>query len=160
MEQQDPVDGTSLFDTLFNTCFYEFGKQASLASTNVILLFSDGEDTASSLVIRPAIDKCRENHTIIYAFSPKPASGAISLGPSTLRQLTEQTGGRLFYVNGLDSDVQADMDLLGADLKDEYLLVFRPKALDHDGSFHRIVLIGSKRVATIVGSSGFYAPDR
>jgi len=154
----DPIDGTSVFDTLFSTCFYEFGKGARTAAANVILLFSDGEDTASYMTAQTAIDRCRENHTVIYAFSPKPAPGSNSLGPSTLRQLTEQTGGRLFYVDDPDRDFHADIDTVVTDLRDEYFLLYRPRKLSHDGAFHKIVLVGPTRVANIVGTSGFYAP--
>jgi len=86
--RHDPIDGTSIFDALFSTCFSEFGK-ANPTAANMILLFSDGEDTASYITAQKAIDRCRESHTAIYAFSPRPASAAFSLGPPTLRCLLE-----------------------------------------------------------------------
>jgi len=156
----DPIDGTSIFDALFSTCSYEFGKATNPTAANVILLFSDGEDTASYITAQKAIDRCRESHTSIYAFSPRPASAAFSLGPPTLRQLTDETGGRLFYVNDPDDDISADIDTVGKDLRDEYLLLYRPRRLNRDGAFHRIVLVGPNRVVNIVGTSGFYAPLR
>ena len=68
---RDPIDGTNVFDTLFSTCFHEFGQVASTAAANVILLFSDGEDTASYMTVRTAVDRCRESHTVVYAFQPQ-----------------------------------------------------------------------------------------
>ena len=91
----NPIDGTSVYDTLFSTCAYEFGKNTGATFAKVILLFTDGADTASHVTMQAAIDSCRQNHTAIYAFSPKPVPGLPSLGPSTLQQLTERTGGRL-----------------------------------------------------------------
>jgi len=156
----DPIDGTSIFDALFSTCSYEFGKATNPNAANVILLFSDGEDTASYITAQKAIDRCRETHTAIYAFSPRPASAEPSLGPATLRQLTDHTGGRLFYVDDPDDHIGADIDTVGKDLRDEYLLLYRPRRLNRDGAFHRIVLVGPSRVVNIVGTSGFYAPLR
>jgi Ca-activated chloride channel family protein len=157
----DPIDGTSVYDTLLSTCLYEFGKDVGETAANVILLFSDGADTASHETMQAAIDRCRQNHTAIYAFSPKPVQGTTSsLGPETLRRLTEQTGGRLFYTDGPDGDIHADLDTVASDLRSEYFLLYRPKTLDHDGAFHRIVLVGPERVAEIVSTSGFYAPPR
>lgn len=53
---RDPIDGTSIFDALFSTCFYEFGKTSSTGAANAVLLFTDGEDTASSVLYnRPSI---------------------------------------------------------------------------------------------------------
>ena len=154
----DPIDGTSVFDTLFSTCFYEFGKSSGAASANLILLFSDGVDTASSVSMKSAVDTCRENRTMIYAFSSKPTASETTPGPSVLTQLTTQTGGRLFYIDGPNGDIHAAIKAVGSDLRDEYLLMYRPKKVNHDGAFHRIILVGPDRVANIVGTSGYYAP--
>jgi Ca-activated chloride channel homolog len=154
----DPIDGTSVYDTLLSTCLYEFGRDAGATAANVILLFSDGADTASHETMQAAIDRCRQNHTAIYAFSPEPVPGTSSLGPETLQRLTEQTGGRLFYTDAPDGDIHADLDTVASDLRNEYFLLYRPRTLNHDGAFHRIVLVGPERVAKIVGTSGFYAP--
>ena len=154
----DPLDGTSVYDTLFSTCVSGFGDSATTPAAKVILLFSDGEDTASHTTMQAAIDRCRQNNTAIYAFSPKPILGTSSSGPPTLRRLTEETGGRLFYANEPQGNIQADLDTVRLDLKNEYLILYRPKQLKHDGAFHRIVLSGPERVAKIVGTSGYYAP--
>jgi Ca-activated chloride channel family protein len=157
---QDPIQGTGIFDALFSTCLSDFRKSSGEPATNVIVLLSDGEDTASNVDIKTAIDKCREDEATIYAISPKPVAGRPSLGPFTLRELTEQTGGRLFDVNDSEKDFRANMNVLKADLEAGYFLIYRPNKLKRDGAFHRIVLVGPKRVATIVGTSGFYAPSR
>jgi Ca-activated chloride channel homolog len=51
-----------------------------------------------------------------------------------------------------------DLDTVELDLRNQYLLLYRPKTLIHNGAFHKIVLVGPERVANIVGTSGFYAP--
>jgi hypothetical protein len=66
----------------------------------------------------------------------------------------------LFYTDDPDGDIHADIDTVASDLRNEYFLLYRPKTLNHDGAFHRIILIGPERVAKIVGTSGFYAPAR
>ena len=154
------IGTTSMYDALFSTCLYEFGQVTAENASNVILLFSDGEDTTSHMTMQGAVDSCRRNHTAIYAFSPEPVLGTSSLGASTLRHITEQTGGRLFSLGDCSGDTQADIATVGGDLRNEYLLLYRPRKLDRDGAFHHIVLTGPERVATIVGTSGFYAPTR
>jgi Ca-activated chloride channel family protein len=156
----DPIDGTSVYDTLLSTCLYEFGGASGAPAAHVILLFSDGVDTSSHATLQAAIDSCRTSKTVLYAFSPRPAPGAHSLGPSTLRHLTEETGGRLFYVSDSNGDLNADLETVASDVGHEYVLIYKPKTLNHDGAFHGIVLVGPKRVADIVGTSGFYAPRR
>lgn len=152
-------DGTGLFESLFSTCFYEFGKQQD-KNQNVILLFSDGVDTASYVSLETAVDMCQHAHTAIYAFPSSSAHSETSTGPETLRKLTEQTGGRVIQSNVPEAEMKVTLDKLEGDLRDEYQLFYRPKSLKHDGSFHQIVLVGPPRAANIVNQSGYYAPAR
>jgi Ca-activated chloride channel homolog len=80
------IDGTSLFDSLFSTCFYEFGMHGD-DNQNIVLLFSDGVDTASQTTLQKAVDMCQHLHTAIYAFAPSRVPGETSTGPETLRRL-------------------------------------------------------------------------
>lgn len=151
--------GTSLFDTLFSTCAYEFGKSRQETGRNLILLFSDGEDTASHTTLQEAVSMCQHAHTAIYAFGPKLNPGASSSGPSTLAELTGQTGGRVFHDDAPEAEIRTDIKTIESDLRDEYRLIYRPKQLKHDGSFHKIVLVGPRRVVSIAAQTGYYAPS-
>jgi VWFA-related protein len=153
------VDGSSVYDTLFNTCFFDFGKGASPPAANVILLFSDGVDTSSHMTAKAAIDRCRQSQTAVYVFRSKSISEPSSLGTSTLLLLTEQTGGRLFYADDAEGDIRNDIKAVESDLRSVYYLLYRPKTLLRDGAFHKIVLVGPQRVAQIMGTSGFYGPS-
>lgn len=153
-------EGTGIFDALFNTCHYEFGDQKLNGGQRVILLFSDGEDTASYISARDAVDECQHAHTVIYAFAPALAPDAGATGPLTLKELTERTGGRVIRAYASEADRSADITRLINDLREEYVLFYRPKDLKHDGTFHRIVLVGPKRVASINAQSGYYAPKQ
>jgi VWFA-related protein len=152
------VDGSSVYDTLFNTCFFDFGKSAGPTTSNVILLFSDGVDTASHLTAQAAIDRCRQSETAVYVFRSKPIAGFSSLRTETLRQLTEQTGGRLFNADEAEGEIHTDLETVESDLRSVYYLLYRSKTLLRDGAFHKIVLVGPQRVAQIIGTSGFYGP--
>jgi Ca-activated chloride channel family protein len=151
---------TAIYDALFNTCHYEFGEQGTASKQHVLLLFSDGEDTASYVSLRDAVDACQAVHTVVYAVAPKPASGAISTGPIALMELTEGTGGRVIQADESEIERKSEIQRLINDLRHEYELFYRPKDLKHDGAFHRIVLLGPNRVSSIDAQSGYYAPAR
>lgn len=151
-------EGTGVFDALFNTCHYEFGEQKATGGQRVILLFSDGEDTASYMSLRDAVDACQHAHTAVYAFAPELAPDTGSTGLVTLQELTERTGGRVIRAYFSEAGRKAEIARLINDLREEYVLFYRPKDLKHDGAFHRIVLLGPKRVARIDAQSGYYAP--
>lgn len=155
-----PIDGTAVYDTLFSTCHYQFKESDSPTIANVIFLFSDGNDNASYMTLQTAADACRHSHTAVYAFSPKPEPQTASLGASNLRNLTAQTGGHLFYVDDPEGNVHADIETVASDVRSEYLLIYRPKQMIRDGSFHKIVLIGPERTSKLIGTFGFYAPAR
>lgn len=151
------MDGTSVFDSPFSTCFYQFGKIDD-RSENIVLLFSDGEDNASQTSLEQAVDACQHAHTAIYAIDGSPANGEKSTGPATLNKLAEQTGGRLIRGGVPEAEMNANLDGIESELREEYRLFYRPRNLKRDGSFHRIVLVGSARVASITAQSGYYAP--
>jgi Ca-activated chloride channel family protein len=150
------VDGTSLFDSLWSTCYYEFRGQEEDAQ-NLILLFSDGVDTSSHATLEQTIGACQQSHTIVFVLGFSADRSDLSIGRDTLGKLTEQTGGGVTLSNGSEAEMRHALDSLAEEIRSEYQLFYRPKNLKRDGSFHRIVLTGPPRVATIIGQSGYYA---
>jgi VWFA-related protein len=153
--------GTALFDTIYSACLYQFGKSERPVSGNFILLFTDGEDNASHIDLRSAVDMCQAADTAIYAFRPQHTE-SYSSGPRNLAQLSSETGGRTFQLEGTEAEINKDLYIIDSDLRDRYWLVYRPVELKHDGSFHAIYLGSSDpaRGLTIDVRSGYYAPAR
>jgi hypothetical protein len=77
-----------------------------------------------------------------------------------LAQLSSETGGRTFQLEGTEAEINKDLNVIDSDLRDRYWLVYRPVELKHDGSFHSIYVGGSDsaRGFTIDVRSGYYAP--
>jgi VWFA-related protein len=150
----NPGGGTSINDTLFRTCLYEFGKINHAASGNFILLFSDGEDNHSFTELQDVVDTCQRSHTAIYAFYPQ----ADSIGTRTLAQLTSETGGRLFNEDESDTEIEKNLRLIESDLRNQYSVSYKPVDLKHDGSFHQIAIKAPARVQSVFVRSGYYAP--
>jgi len=150
---------TAIFDTLYTACRYQFGNLGDAASGNFILLFSDGEDDASFLPLQTAVDMCQRTNTSIYTFrADSPDSSATGLQP--LAQLANLTGGHVFRDSASPSEIDEDLHIIQANLRNQYHLVYSPASLSRDGSFHSIVLLPPDRVATITTRSGYYAPAR
>jgi Ca-activated chloride channel homolog len=150
------LDGTSLFDSLWSTCYYQFrGQQGDVQ--NILLLFSDGIDTSSHATLEQAVGACQQAHTSVFVLTSIPDLSDLSMGRRTLLKLTEQTGGSVVLCGGPEVEVLHAIDALATNIRSEYQLIYRPRSLKRDGSFHRIVLVGPPRVAAIVGQSGYYA---
>jgi Ca-activated chloride channel family protein len=152
------IAGTAIFDTLYRACLYQFGQIDHAASGNFLLLFTDGEDNASSLSLQEAVNTCQRTNTAVYAFRADAESSFGSPGPRTLSELTSETGGRIFHDTGSEAGVYEDLRAIEADLRNQYRLVYKPAGLKHDGSFHRITLKVPARVDSIIVRSGYYAP--
>jgi Ca-activated chloride channel family protein len=156
--EESPLGGTAMYDTIFHTCFYEFGKIDRGTTGNFILLFSDGEDNVSHMSLKETIDACQHTNTAIYAFRAEPASGFFSGGAATLAELAAKTGGRVFHASSSEAEIYDDLRIIEGDLRNQYRLVYKAALLKHDGSFHRIELKPPERVDSIVIRSGYYAP--
>jgi len=155
--RQNPLGGTAMFDAIFQACHSEFGAIDQAASGNFILLFTDGEDNASRGDIRLVVDACQHANTAIYVFRAEPVS-SYSSGPRNLMELASETGGRVFHDDDSESEIESDLRIIEAGLRNQYVMVYKPAELKHDGTFHRIQLTAPNRVESIVTRSGYYAP--
>lgn len=151
------IGGTAIFSAIYQACLNQFDKVDHAGSGNFILLFSDGEDNASRADLKQAVDMCQRANTAIYAFRVESPYSSSS-GPKTLAELTSQTGGRVFFDNDSDVGIYNDLRTIEADLRNQYRLIYKPEGLKHDGSFHRIDLLGPERAGNIIVRSGYYAP--
>jgi VWFA-related protein len=145
---------TALYDNLYAVCRYQFGALPRNATGNFIMLFSDGEDDASYLPLQSAVDMCQQTNTVIYAFRPENADA----GLRNLSQLATLTGGRVFRDGASSTEIEEDLRMIQASLRDQYRVIYNPSALKRDGSFHRVVILPPDRVAQLSTRSGYYAP--
>jgi len=151
------IAGTAVFDAVYRACLGQFGHIDNAASGNFILLFSDGEDNASRAPLKLAVDTCQHSNTAVYVFRPR-ATSSFPTGPESLMELTTQTGGRIFLDEDTEDEINNDLRLIEADLRNQYRLIYKPAELKRDGAFHRIELKAPDRVDSINIRSGYYAP--
>jgi Ca-activated chloride channel family protein len=105
----------------------------------VLVLISDGDDTASNATYAQAVEQAQRNEVMIYSLIDVPieASAGRDLGGEhALITLAEQTGGKSFYVSGggLDKAFAQVSD----DLRTQYLIGYYPHNQEPGRTFHRI----------------------
>ncbi|WP_263382751.1 VWA domain-containing protein [Granulicella arctica] len=101
--------GTAIFDSIYRACLNQFGHVDHAASSNFILLFTDGEDNTSSVSLEDAAAECQHTNTAIYIFRADGPSAFGSTGPATLTKLAEETGGRIFHDTGSATGTDDDL---------------------------------------------------
>ena len=149
--------GTALYSVIFRACFYEIGQTDSAATGNVIVLLSDGENTAGQTAIEEAIRACERSNTMIYAFRPR-SGHHFSTGPKALAELTQKTGGQMFVADASADEIESDLKTIESETRNQYRIVYAPAGFKHDGSFHRIELQLPDRVKRFQVRTGYYAP--
>jgi VWFA-related protein len=154
----DHLPITSIFDSIYTACRDRWPRDSSNSTGNFILLFSDGVDDDSHAYLSEAVDMCQRTRTAIYAFGNSRKS-PFSEGQRTLKELASKTGGRVFY-NPHGDRIWEDLQLIEAEQRNQYRLVYRPSTFKANGEFHSIKLGCSIKGARITSRSGYYAFPR
>jgi len=128
-------EATALYDAI-SLGSQKLGPQQG---RKVLVLVSDGGDTAKSTTYAGALEEALRNEVMIYSLIDVPieASAGRDLGGEhALITLAEQTGGKHFYVTsgGLDQAFARVSD----DLRTQYLLGYYPVHQAPGTDFHRI----------------------
>jgi len=107
----------------------------------VLVVVSDGDDTAQSSTYAQALEAALRNEVMIYSLIDVPiesSAGRDLGGEHALITISEQTGGKYFYVNegGLDKAFAKVSD----DLRTQYLIGYYPHHQVPGTNFHRLTV--------------------
>ena len=157
LDQLRGGDATALYDAIYLGC-KSLGR---LEGRKVMVLVSDGGDTAKNTTYADALEQALRNEVMIYSLIDVPieASAGRDLGGEhALITLAEQTGGKSFYVNdgGLDKAFARVSD----DLRTQYLLGYYPWRQAPGTNFHRVQVTiprASAQDFNISHRTGYYA---
>jgi Ca-activated chloride channel family protein len=126
---------TSLYDAI-----HQASRQlGSREGRRVLVLVSDGDDTASKATYTEAVEQALRNEVMIYTIIDVPivASAGRDLGGEhAMITLAEQTGGKSFYVS--DGGLEKAFARVSEDLRTLYLLGYYPHNQEPGRAFHRI----------------------
>jgi Ca-activated chloride channel family protein len=107
----------------------------------VLILVSDGDDTAKNTTYAQALEAALRNEVMIYTIIDVPieASAGRDLGGEhALITLAEQTGGKSFYES--DGGLDRAFARVSDDLRTQYLLGYYPQHQEPGRSFHRVLV--------------------
>jgi Ca-activated chloride channel homolog len=129
----------------------------------VLVIVSDGDDTVQEATYAQALEAALRNEVMIYSLIDVPietSAGRDTGGEHALITLSEQTGGKHFYVSagGLDKAFAQVSD----DLRTQYLIGYYPKHQLPGTDFHRITVTiprAAPDAFNIRNRTGYYADD-
>jgi Ca-activated chloride channel family protein len=153
-----PAGGTSLFDALYKTSRDKFDPADT--RQKVVVLITDGEDTTSRATLDQALEMAKRSGVAIYVIGIQP-EGSLNTrelqGRRVLTDLSEATGGRLFYPEENREDQLIGLfTKLQEELRNEYSIgYYVDKPLDN--SFHRLRIEPKDKNFTVHAPKGYYA---
>src|SRR5215831_4777918 len=134
----DYGNGTRLFDALGES----LDALKGVEGRRVILVFTDGDDTASRVGRGTVLDRARADEVMIYAIGLQSeyfdgARMVRSKPDSGLKKLADETGGGYFELKKT-ADLGPTFSRVAQELHSQYVLGFEPKLLD--GKVHKLMV--------------------
>ena len=130
-----------------------------------MLIISDGGDNHSRYTEGEIKSMVKEADVLVYAigiYDHYMATPEEALGPALLGEVAELTGGRSFTIDN-PNDLADVATKIGIELRNQYVLGYRPKSPGHDGKWRKIKvkLIPPKGLPPlkVYAKTGYYAPS-
>jgi len=151
--------GTAVFDAIYgsvrNMLANESGERRKL-----VILISDGDDTASKRSKTEALEMAQRHDTTIYAISTNKTSDTKSRekvrGDDVIKELVEQTGGKAYFPLKLD-DLASDFQKIGEELRSQYIISYAPTNQNLDGSYRKLRVEIANKKYTARTRQGYFA---
>jgi Ca-activated chloride channel family protein len=134
----DYGNGTRLYDALL----LSLDELKGIEGRRVVLVFTDGDDTASHIGLGPVIDRARADEDMVYSIGlesnyfngqrmvrSKPDGG--------LKKISDETGGGYFELKKT-ADLAPTFTRVAQELHSQYVIGFAPPQLD--GRVHRLTV--------------------
>jgi len=137
LDSLKPNGGTAVYDAVLE-------GMPLIAKRNrergALLIVSDGEDTASTAMLKDVRFALRRSQAFVYAIAIDPPDDRRPINrrvnPTTLREITDESGGRTEVVQS-SSDVAAASARIADELNHQYVIGYTPRH-GGDGQFHSI----------------------
>jgi Ca-activated chloride channel family protein len=125
---------------LYDAVDQSIDRLMAVSGRKVVLVFTDGDDTASKVGVGKVMDKARENDVMIYAIGLQVeyfnGQQRVRSSPDRgLRKLAEDTGGGYFELKKT-ADLGETFTRVANELHSQYVLGFSPET--PDGRVHKL----------------------
>ena len=126
-----------------------------------IIVLSDGEDTSSLVSFDEVLELAKRSETAVYAIglrSPDVSRHrSFSEAEFVLRQLAQQTGGRVFFPKQI-AELTNTYGQIADELSSQYTIGYSSRNPKRDGAWRRVVVRLVAPNLTARTKQGYYAP--
>ncbi|HWC19210.1 MAG TPA: VWA domain-containing protein [Terriglobales bacterium] len=155
--------GTAIWDAISFACWKLAAYPEKERVAKVLVILTDGEDNASRITLKQAIQDAETTGVTVYAISTKDYAELHQYGKSdadrALQVLTERTGGQAMFP-GEVSVLDQTFDKLGDVIRSRYLVAYKPAEFVANGRYRKIEIVAKKngRQLRVHARQGYYAP--
>lgn len=174
---------TALYDALFSAADEQLAK---VEGRKAIILLTDGDDTSSKVTYEQALTSIVKSGSVVYVISKARAfineldryrgkTGRVFAGGNArqadvfvsrferaeqlMTDLATRTGGRIFSPLE-DKEMKDVYGQVARELKNQYIITYIPKNLDHDGRLRHVKVFLSRPGYTARTRDAYYAPKK
>ena len=138
LKELDYGNGTKLYDAIGAS----IEELKGIEGRRVVLVFTDGDDTASNMSLNAAIDRARSDEVMVYAIGLESnffnGQRMIKTKPDRgLKKIADETGGGYFELEKT-ADLAPTFTRVAQELHSQYVLGFSPQRLD--GRVHKLTV--------------------
>lgn len=148
--------GTNLYDAVYLACHDEL---ASEAGRKALILLTDAEDTGSKMSIDEAVESAQRGDAVIHVMLISDPGASMGYGSGVANTMARDTGGRVIDVHN-DKTLQKAFEVIGEELRSQYVLGYYPTNPARDGTFRKIKVETTQPDTKILARRGYYAPNR
>ena len=145
--------GTALLDSLVEST----RLMASASGRRAIVLITDGYDENSTATQDEVLRAVQESGVTVYALAIGGVAGISLKGETSLRAISEQSGGRVFFP-ARESELVSASETIATDTHNRFLITFTPKNQRKDGMWRRVSVDVPEGFRTRT-RAGYFAPD-
>ena len=125
---------------LYDAVDFAITELKNVDGRKVVLVFTDGEDTASKIDAGDAVERARLEETMVYSIGMEneymAGTQRVRTSPDRgLRRLSEETGGGFFMLKKKD-ELGSTFTRIAQELHSQYVMGFTPETLD--GKIHKL----------------------
>jgi VWFA-related protein len=149
--------GTLLYDAVYLASDEKLGHEVG---RKAMIILTDGQDQGSQMNIKQAIESAQRADAIVYVLLIADrgfyGGGFGYEGDRDMKELCEQTGGRVIEVGNKYEKLKEGFDQIQAELRSQYSIGYTPTNNKKDGTFRKVE-IKSKDNYKIQARRGYYA---
>jgi Ca-activated chloride channel family protein len=160
LKKLQAIGSTSVYDAVYIASQRKLAEEAG-DRRRVIILISDGYDTASDKTLKAAAEMAQRHDVVIYAISISKVEGSNmkgderSEGDKAIKHLVTETGGKSYYPKKL-TELGLEFQKIEQELRSQYLLSYSPSG-NLNGAYRKLRIDMTDRKFKAHTRAGYYA---